>query len=256
MLDKIHFFQHLAIDFLNRRFDCKPIGICRSAYTDKFGIPRQPRLVTAGKTGILLLPPYDREEAFSALDGFSHVWLLFLFHDDCPEAGWRPMVRPPRLGARTKVGVFASRSPYRPNPIGISAVPHQGLERTAEGLWLQVTGADLLDGTPILDIKPYVPYADAIPDAEGGFAVNPPAQRFEVQFSPAAEAAVAAQDPDGDLQLHRLIRQVIGQDPRPGYMDRYPERREFALQLYHLDVQWRVDGEQALVTEVSPTHRR
>jgi len=233
--------------------NCKPIGVCRSPYTDKFGIPRQPRLVTAAEADILLLPPYDREEAFSALDGFSHVWLLFLFHDDCLKAGWRPMVRPPRLGAQTKVGVFASRSPYRPNPIGLSAVPHQGLARTREGLSLRVAGADLLDGTPILDIKPYVPYADAIPDARGGFAVSPPPARFEVLFSPSAEAAVAAQDPKGDLRLRALIQQVIGQDPRPGYMDRYPERRAFALQLYHLDVQWRIDDERALVTDVRPT---
>jgi tRNA-Thr(GGU) m(6)t(6)A37 methyltransferase TsaA len=201
---------------------------------------------------VLLLPPFDREEAFTQLEGFSHVWLLFVFHQDCLEAGWRPMVRPPRLGARAKVGVFASRSPYRPNPIGLSAVPHQGLERTAEGLWLRVSGADLLDGTPILDIKPYVPYSDAIPDALGGFAAATPAARFEVALSAAAEAAVAEHDPDGRLHLRELIQQVIGQDPRPGYMDRYPERNEFALQLYALEIKWRIEDTRALVTRIHP----
>jgi tRNA-Thr(GGU) m(6)t(6)A37 methyltransferase TsaA len=234
------------------RFEFQAIGVCRSPYTDKFGIPRQPRLVEAAEARILLLPPYDRAEAFSALEGFSHVWLVFVFHADCLEAGWRPTVRPPRLGARAKVGVFASRSPYRPNPIGLSAVPHQGLERTAEGLSLRVAGADLLDGTPILDIKPYVPYADAIAQAAGGFAGASPPARFEVHFSPAAEAAVARHDPDGRLRLGELIGQVIAQDPRPGYMDRYPQRARFGLRLHGLDVSWRIDGDRALVTAVAP----
>lgn len=234
------------------RFELEPIGICHSAYTDKFGIPRQPRLVTAAEAQVELLPPYDREEAFHGLDGFSHVWLLSLFHDDCLKAGWRPMVRPPRLGAQTKVGVFASRSPYRPNPIGISAVAHHGLERQGKGLALRIAGADLLDGTPILDIKPYVPYADAIPDAAGGFASTRPQARFQVSFSATAKRQLAEQDADERLRLRELIEQVIAQDPRPGYMDRYPERREFALQLYALEIQWRIDGERARVINVQP----
>lgn len=234
------------------RFELEPIGICRSPYTDKFGIPRQPRLVTAAEAQIELLPPYDREEAFNALEGFSHVWLLFMFHADCLEASWSPTVRPPRLGAQTKVGVFASRSPYRPNPIGISAVAQHGLERHGKRLLLRVVGADLLDGTPIIDIKPYVPYADAIPDAQGGFANARPEARFQVSFTEVARQQLAEQDADGQLRLHELIEQVIAQDPRPGYMDRYPERREFVLQLYALEIQWQIDAERALVTCVRP----
>ena len=234
------------------RFEFEPIGICRSAYTDKFGIPRQPRLVTAAEARIELLPPYDREEAFQALEGFSHVWLVFIFHADCLEANWSPTVRPPRLGAQTKVGVFASRSPYRPNPIGISAVAQHGLERKGQRLMLKVAGADLLDGTPILDIKPYVPYADAIPEAQGGFAQARPEPRFAVRFSAQAVVAIAEQDPQDRLRLRELIEQVIAQDPRPGYMDRYPDRREFVLQLYALEIQWRLEGDCARVTRITP----
>jgi tRNA-Thr(GGU) m(6)t(6)A37 methyltransferase TsaA len=234
------------------QFQFQPIGICRSPYTEKFGIPRQPRLVEAAEARIELQPPFDREEAFAGLDGFSHVWLVFVFHEDCLQAGWRPQVRPPRLGGRGKVGVFASRSPYRPNPSGISAGAQQGRRRRGKTLQLEVAGADLLDGTPVLDIKPYVPYADAIAEASGGFANARPSARFEVRFSTRARAQLKRRDPEQTLRLAELIEQVIAQDPRPGYMDRYPERRSFVLQLYRIDIRWEVDDQRALVTEIIP----
>jgi hypothetical protein len=133
-------------------------------------------------------------------------------------------------------------------------VAHQGLGRGPEGLFLRLRGADLLDGTPVLDIKPYVPYADAIPDARSGFALEPPEANREVAFTPEAEQGVASADPDGELRLRTLIVQVLDQDPRPGYMDRYPDRDRFALRLYDLDVRWRVQGRTALVEAVLP-HR-
>jgi len=203
----------------------------------------------AAEARLELYPPFAREEAFAGIQGYSHVWLVFLFHD-CLGASWRPTVRPPRLGGRRKVGVFASRSPYRPNPIGISAVELIGLEWGAGGLSLLVRGADLLDGTPVLDIKPYVPYADSIPEATGGFAPQAPANNRKVTFSAAAERQIVAADPSGERRLRRLIGQILQQDPRPGYMDRYPERRDFGMRLYDLDVRWRLVGDAARVTEI------
>ncbi|HYN76490.1 MAG TPA: tRNA (N6-threonylcarbamoyladenosine(37)-N6)-methyltransferase TrmO [Lamprocystis sp. (in: g-proteobacteria)] len=232
-------------------FSFSPIGIIRSPYRDKFGIPRQPGLVTAAAARLELLPAYDREEAFKGIDGYSHVWLLFVFHDDCLTAGRRPTVRPPRLGGRERVGVFASRAPYRPNPIGLSAVEHLGLERGPTGLSLRLRGVDLLDGTPVLDVKPYVPYADALPQARSGFAVAV-TEDWQVVFSSEAESDATRADPDGTLQLRRLVEQVLAQDPRPGYMDRYPEREHFAMRLYDLELRWRVRGRTALVIGLQP----
>jgi tRNA-Thr(GGU) m(6)t(6)A37 methyltransferase TsaA len=238
------------------RLSFEPIGRIQSPYADKFGIPRQPGLVRSAEARLVLAPPFAREEAFAGIQGFSHVWLIFVFHDDCLDAGWHPTVRPPRLGGRGRVGVFASRAPYRPNPIGISAVEQLGLERDGGDLCLRVRGADLLDGTPVLDIKPYVPYADAIADATGGFAVPPGDEPMEVSLSVEAERAVAAADPDGARRLRALIVEVISQDPRPGYMDRYPERDRFAVRLYDLDIQWRIVEGGALVTAVVAAPRR
>jgi tRNA (adenine37-N6)-methyltransferase len=232
-------------------FSFEPIGIARTPFTDKFGIPRQPGLVAAPGR-ILLYPPYARREAFAALEGFSHVWLLWVFHDDCLAAGWKPTVRPPRLGGRRTVGVFASRAPYRPNPIGLSAVAQHGLVDDADGLALAVSGMDLLDGTPVLDIKPYVAYADALPQATCGFAQAEPARAFAVRLSAEAAQDIAARDPDGRLALARLIEQVIAQDPRPGYMDRYPERKAFTIRLYDCDIRWQLDGDTAVVQRCIP----
>lgn len=266
----------------------RPIGLVRSCYTGKFGIPRQPGLVTAAEARLELFAEFAREEAFAGLEGFSHLWLLFVFHDAIDE-GWRPTVRPPRLGGRRKVGVFASRAPHRPNPIGLSAVEFRGFVRGFDregggqgGLALRLGGVDLLDGTPVLDIKPYVPYADCLPQASSGFVPPPTDQEREVVFSPQALAqahqlsqarapfqrrvpaqtqalaqkqALAhgrAEESDEERHLLDLVTQVLRQDPRPGYMDRYPERQDFALRLYDLEVRWRENQGRILVTAVEP----
>ncbi|MBN2887099.1 MAG: tRNA (N6-threonylcarbamoyladenosine(37)-N6)-methyltransferase TrmO [Chromatiaceae bacterium] len=229
-----------------------PIGFIRSPYSDKFGIPRQPGLVDAAEARLHLLPAFAREECFKGLEGFSHLWLLFVFHDDCLEAGWKPTVRPPRLGGRESVGVFASRAPYRPNPIGLSAVEHLGLARTGGELVLRLRGADLLDGTPVLDVKPYVPYADALPEARQGFALGPQPPAWPVRFSAQAERDLGVADPHGARALRRLIEQVLAQDPRPGYMERYPERRDFGVRLFDCDVRWRITEDGVEVVSIEP----
>lgn len=231
-------------------FSFEPIGIVRSCFTGRFGIPRQPGLVTAAEARLELSRELAREEAFNGLDGFSHVWLIFVLHD-CLDAAWKATVRPPRLGGRRRVGVFASRSPFRPNPIGISAVEYLGLERDGDGLALRLRGVDILDGTPVLDIKPYLPYSDALPRATAGFAAKPPGSDCRVEFSEAAWRGIATSDPDGKRQLRLLITQILQQDPRPGYMDRYPERTEFGMRLYELDVRWRLSKDLAFVISVT-----
>jgi len=236
---------------MDASYPFRPIGLVRSCYTGKFGIPRQPGLVTAAEARLELFAEFAREEAFAGLEGFSHLWLLFVFHDAIAE-GWRPTVRPPRLGGRRTVGVFASRSPHRPNPIGLSAVEFRGIERGGGGPALRLGGVDLLDGTPVLDVKPYVPYADCLPQAGSGFVPPPPEQEREVIFTTQALAQARAADPDGERQLVDLITQVLRQDPRPGYMDRYPERQDFALRLYDLEVRWRENQSRILVTALEP----
>jgi tRNA (adenine37-N6)-methyltransferase len=232
-------------------YEWRPIGVVRSCYTGKFGIPRQSGLVTAAEARLELCAEYAREEAFAGLTGFSHLWLIFVFHDAIA-AGWRPTVRPPKLGGRRKVGVFASRSPHRPNPIGLSAVAFLGCVRDQGGLALRLGGVDLLDGTPVLDIKPYVPYADALPQASSGFVPAPPERERQVLFSLQAQEQLRTQDPDGGRHLAALITQILRQDPRPGYLDRYPDRQDFALRLYDLEVKWRETGGQILVWALAP----
>lgn len=174
------------------RFEFQSIGRVHSPYKEKFAIPRQPGLVSAAKGHIALLGDCNREEILRGIEGFSHIWLSFVFHQAIKE-DWKPMVRPPRLGGNQKVGVFASRSPFRPNPIGLSVVKLDGIEKQTlnnqASQWrVNFSGGDLLDGTPILDIKPYIPYADALPDATGGFASCAPNNKISVNFAPGLEA--------------------------------------------------------------------
>lgn len=235
-----------------REYCFAPIGIVRSCFTGTFGIPRQPGLVPAARGRLELFPPYARDEAFAGLAGFSHLWIVFVFHASVGTRLKRK-VRPPRLGGQRKVGVFASRSPFRPNPIGISAVRNLGTERKGGRLFLHLGGIDLLDETPVLDVKPYVPYADIVGDAGSGFAEEPPGRDWQVSFSERALAGIAAADPDGSRQLGLLISQILKQDPRPGYMDRYPDRTDFGMRLYELELRWTIEAAGVRVLDVAPT---
>lgn len=229
-------------------FTLTPIGIIHSPFKEKFGVPRQPGIATAARATLELLPPYDREEALEGLGGFSHVWIVFIFHATAAQ-GWHPTVRPPRLGGNARVGVFASRSTFRPNPLGFSVVELEGFGREDGKLVLHIKGADILDGTPVLDIKPYVPYADSIPDARGGFADSAPEMHLTVIFTAEAEAQLAARESEHS-QLRELIIQVLGADPRPAYRDDEAAQRIYGMRLFDFDLRWRVEGNSAVVVEL------
>ncbi|MDJ0738860.1 MAG: tRNA (N6-threonylcarbamoyladenosine(37)-N6)-methyltransferase TrmO [Gammaproteobacteria bacterium] len=224
----------------------EPVALVRSPFHEKFAVPRQSGLAPSARGEVVLLPPFDDPATLDGLDGFSHVWLTFQF-DRCAGQGWRPRVRPPRLGGNREVGVWASRSPFRPNGLGLSAVRLLEVVRAPEAK-LRVAGLDLLDATPVFDIKPYLPYADAIADASGGYAPTPPEAVLDVRFTPTAQAALAAAD-DGTA-LRALIVDVLTLDPRPAYRpDVEPDRVYGALLAGH-DVRWRVDGRGAEVLDV------
>lgn len=194
----------------------KPIGYIRTDFKEKFGIPRQSGRASDLKAQVILYPPYRQKDAFRGLEGFSHIWLLFDFSATRSE-GWSPTVRPPRLGGNTRVGVFASRSPFRPNHIGLSCVKLEKIEHTKEhGDILIVSGADLLDNTPIFDVKPYLPHADCIPNAVGGYSVQGENHRLEVVISDALMEKIPQEKRQGLLQC-------LADDPRPAYKNE-PER--------------------------------
>lgn len=192
-------------------FSIKQIAYVRSDFKEKFGIPRQSGR-TPLQSEIVFLPEYRNDDALRALDGFSHIWILFDFSES-HQSEWSATVRPPRLGGNTRVGVFASRSPFRPNPIGLSCVKLLGIEkRKTEGSVLIVEGADLLDGTPVVDIKPYLPSTDCRPDAVGGYADSVNHHRLEVCF-PAELIEKIPQDKRAGLT------DCLADDPRPSYQD-------------------------------------
>lgn len=209
----------------------RPVGILRSCFKEKFAIPRQPQLAPAARGVLELLPPFDDGAAVAGLEQVSHVWLLFLFHQALEDSP-RLKVRPPRLGGNRALGVFATRATHRPNGIGQSVVK---LERVEAGR-LHLSGIDLLDGTPVLDIKPYVPYADRVPEARNAIAdAAPPA--IAVGWEDTALEQARAQALRLDEPVIELIEQCLAQDPRPAYQTPTPERR-YGVRFWDLQVRW------------------
>lgn len=219
----------------------KPIAHIRSDFSTKFGIPRQSGLVAELKGKIIFEPEYRNPEALRGLDHFSHIWLIWEFSASKRDK-WSPTVRPPRLGGNIRMGVFATRSPFRPNPIGLSSVRLEKIEwQTDAGPVLHVTGADLMDGTPILDIKPYIAYSDCHMDATGGFTNNVANSRLEVMI------------PSEWLQMispakQQALREVLANDPRPSYQD--DSNRIYGLAFAGLNVRFTVSDNVLTVVEV------
>ncbi|MCG8473711.1 MAG: tRNA (N6-threonylcarbamoyladenosine(37)-N6)-methyltransferase TrmO [Desulfobacterales bacterium] len=227
-----------------------PIGTVHSCFTDKFGVPRQPGIIAEARGHIELIPPYNRREAVNELESFSHLWVIFHFNRSDRDE-WKPTVRPPRLGGNKRVGVFASRSNFRPNPMGLSVVRLEEVEEKEGRILIHISGLDLLDRTPVLDIKPYIPYVDAIPGATGGFAPESPAPRLCVTFSSQSEETLAKLCPKRYPNAQQLIEKVVAQDPRPAYYNQEKRDKPFGFCLWDLNIRCLVQNGIATVVEVS-----
>ncbi len=223
-----------------KEYTLRPVAHIESDFPEKFGIPRQAGIVGELRARVVFEEGFRDSEALRGIEGFSHLWLIWQFSGAVRD-GWSPTVRPPRLGGNVRMGVFATRSPFRPNALGLSCVRLLGVEKDPEkGTVLLVGGADLMDGTPIWDVKPYVPYADCHPEATGGFAPDA-GKRLSVEMAPELEERVPE-------QKRAALRGVLANDPRPRYQDD-PER-VYAMSFAGLTVRFRADGETIKVTEV------
>ena len=220
----------------------KIIAHIENDFSTKFGIPRQSGLVNSLRSRIVFAPEYRNPDAFRGLEDFSHVWLIWEFSQAVRQK-WSPTVRPPRLGGNTRMGVFATRSPFRPNPVGLSAVQvEEVVLHGADAPYLVVSGADLMNGTPIYDIKPYLPHIDSHPDARGGFAVPAAEHRLKVVFPEQWLEKVPEQLRDG-------LTEVLAQDPRPSYQ--HDPERIYGFGFARLEVKFTVDGDVLTVCGVT-----
>lgn len=233
----------------------KVIAYARNGHTDKFGIPRQSREESPIVTRIVFEPEYNAREALRGMEGYSHLWIIWGFNG-IPQSTWSPTVRPPRLGGNKRMGVFATRSPFRPNPIGLSSVRLLGIRNQESGtktMELLVSGADLLDGTPIYDIKPYLSFSDCHPDARNGFAEETKDYRLKVEwvedsilggipFQPGNNQVVIPQ------HIRRDIAYILSQDPRPAYQD--DPDREYKMDYSGYTVTFKVQNDTVLVVAI------
>ena len=218
----------------------------RTDFKSKFGIPRQSGLADGLKGQIVFEPKFNRGDALRGMEGFSHIWVIWGFSENPPAGGESLTVRPPRLGGNKRVGVFASRSPFRPNPIGLSALKIESIEKTAGGTVINVSGADMADGTPIYDIKPYLPLSDCIADAANGYAEEGLSHRLTVDFPPALLAFITE-------DKRTAIIGALACDPRPAYHD---DCRAYGFPFADCEIKFRVDGNILTVTDVTKNESR
>lgn len=224
--------------------ELKQIAHICSPFPTKFGIPRQSGLVDALRATVVFEPEFRNADALRGLEGFSHLWLIWEF-SEARRDGWSPTVRPPRLGGNTRMGVFATRSPFRPNPLGLSCVRLEGIRHDAAlGAALDVSGADLMDGTPIYDVKPYLPYADCKPEAVGGFAASGEGRLLTVRADETLLAGLPA-------RTREALLGVLAHDPRPSYQN--DPDRVYGMAFGGCEVRFSVDGETLTVRSVAPS---
>lgn len=220
--------------------ELQQIATIRSGFNEKFGIPRQSNLVDV-KAEIIFEPEYRREDAIRGIEEYSHLWLIWGF-SKVEKRQWSPVVRPPRLGGNKRVGVFATRSPYRPNPIGLSSVKLIGIKKSeTEGIILQVSGADLLNGSPIYDIKPYLPYVDCHFEASGGFSEVKKEHKLQVQMPYFDENFISKDEVE-------IIRELLAQDPRPSYQN--DPNRLYGMNYLEYNIRFRVIENKVYVEQI------
>lgn len=235
----------------------KVVARIHSDFHDKFGIPRQSGLLKNLRSTIVFEPEYRNVDALRGLEGFSHLWLLWIFSENVRDS-WKPTVRPPRLGGNTRLGVFATRSSFRPNPIAMSCVKIEKINLTGEDApSITVSGADLMDGTPIVDIKPYLPYTDSVPEATGGFAEAVRFKKLEVEF--AAEAKSVLDDtelaPDAagvkfPAEKKAALVELLSEDPRPAYQR--SADRIYGIRFAGFEIKFQVQGDHLTVVAILP----
>ena len=219
----------------------KMIARIHTGFSGKFGIPRQSGLVKSLPGEIVFEPDYRNADALRGLEDFSHLWLLWEF-SQAKRQSWSPTVRPPRLGGNRRMGVFATRSPFRPNPIGLSCVKlEEILWHSPQGPVLRVSGADLLDGTPLYDIKPYLPYTDSHPEARGGFSEDVMGWALRVDFPPALLETLPE-------TIRRTVLDLLAQDPRPSYQN--DPKRVYGMAYAGWNIRFTVSGDGLTVTQV------
>ena len=224
--------------------EIKPIAFIRTEFPEKFGVPRQSGLARNLKGRIIFEPEYRNPDALRGLDGFSHIWLIWEFSANHATSPWQPTVRPPRLGGNAHMGVFATRSPFRPNPLGLSCVKIHSVElSTPDGPVVTVLGADLMDGTPIYDIKPYIRYADSRPEAVCGYVDALEERSLKVVFPSELSAKIA------DTEVIPALVETLRLDPRPSYHD--DPQRQYGLSFAGHNIRFHVAGNVLEVTDVA-----
>ena len=231
------------------KFEITPVAFVESCYKEKFATPRQSGLATSAKGVIRFIPPFNHPDAFIGLENCSHIWVEFIFHQ-CVEQGWKNKVRPPRLGGNEKMGVFATRATHRPNGLGLSVVKLDSISASTqngvESISLHVSGLDLIDGTPVIDVKPYIPYSDVLPEASYPFAQHAPSS-LPVRFSEQAKQDLINQKEDPEF-----IRQVLALDPKPAFHE-IDSDRIYGAKLNENNVTWKylIEGDATIIEVLS-----
>ncbi len=240
----------------NENYSFEPIGYIQSCFKEKFGVARQSMMIPQARGFLKFNPDPAYLNSLRYLNEFSHLWIIFVFHKNI-EKGWKPLINPPRIEAPEQVGVFASRSPHRPNPIGMSVVKIEEIDFSAPGgIELHLSGLDILDGTPVLDIKPYLSFADSFVDAASGWA-SQSIQKYRVEFS--SESAIAIQESGTRYHpnLQALLQQMLELDPRPTAQRKRSsiesdesEGLVFAFRIFDFDVKWKIQNKGIFVLEL------